>query len=329
MTFAGWLSIPIESTFRHNPNSEFNVAHAQGISNPITTPQSDVAAVPVWRDYLTLTKPEITFLVAISALAGFLLGSPGALDGWTLTWLLIGVTLSSAGAGALNHCIEAERDALMKRTMNRPIPSGRIPIAHARLYGFALICAGVGLVCPLTNPLTGVLAGATVALYLYVYTPLKRKTTYNTLIGTLPGALPALGGWTAATGSLGWGGFAIFGILAMWQLPHFYAIAWMYRKDYARGGHAMLTVNDPEGHKTAHQILWTTVLLVVLSVTPLMLGLTTWLYGAGALVLGVWFLYAAIGFFRERTAAVAKRVLKVSIGYVQVIVLLLILDRFV
>ncbi|MEM1094485.1 MAG: heme o synthase [Bacteroidota bacterium] len=305
------------------------MAHAQGISNPITTPQSSAAEVPLWRDYLTLTKPEITFLVAISALAGFLLGSPGPLDWWTLMWLLIGVVLSSAGAGALNHCIEASRDALMKRTMNRPIPSGRVPIGHARLYGFALICAGVGLICPLTNPITGTMAGATVALYLYVYTPLKRRTTYNTIIGTIPGALPALGGWAAATGSLGWGGLAIFGILTLWQLPHFYAIAWMYRKDYARGGHAMLTVNDPDGRKTAHQILWGTVLLVIVSLAPLWLGLTTWLYGVGAALLGVWFMHAAVEFFRERTSVVAKRVLKVSVGYVQVIVLLLILDRLV
>jgi heme o synthase len=283
----------------------------------------------VLRDYLELTKPEISFLVTVSAFAGFLLGSPGELAGWTLFFTLIGTGLTAAGVGALNHCLEWELDARMRRTAERPIPAGRIPLGHARIFGALLVMAGIGILCPLTNPLTGVLAALTVVLYLYVYTPLKRRTKYNTLIGTLPGALPALGGWTAATGNLGAGGWSIFLILALWQMPHFLALAWMYRKDYARGEFAMLTVLEPEGRSTAFQTLFFTVALVAVSVLPTVLGLTGWLYLTGALLLGVDFLVPSWSFFQSRSPQDARRVLMASIRYIPLLVALILADRFI
>lgn len=280
-----------------------------------------------WRDYWDLTKPEISFLVAISALAGFLFGSPDGIAGWTLFWALLGILLTSAGACTLNHVAEADLDATMKRTAGRAIPSGRIPLGRAKVFGYALAVVGVAILCPLTNPLTGILGILTGLLYLYVYTPMKRSTALNTWVGTVPGALPALGGFTAATGTLGWGGWTIFGILVAWQLPHFYALAWMYRKDYERGGFAMLTVGDETGERTAWHITGSTALLLVMSMTPLLAGVAGWVYGLGALLLGFGIMVRpALRFHRERTAPAAKKVLLATVMYVPLLVLLVVID---
>lgn len=281
------------------------------------------------RDYFTLTKPEITFLVAISALAGFLLGSPGGLDWFTLFVTIVGVVLSSAGAAVLNHATEAPLDAVMKRTSGRPIATGRIPVQQAKYVGYFLIAAGIGILCPLTNPLTAILAGIAAAAYVFVYTPLKRKTEWNTLVGTIPGALPALGGWTAATGNLHAGGWAIFLILAAWQMPHFLALAWMYRKDYARGGFVMTSVNDPTGIRTSGQAMFFTVLMVLVSILPFALGLAGAVYLAGAVFLGGWFLVYSFRFLKERTGTTARGVLKASIYYIPLLVALIAVDHLI
>ncbi len=281
------------------------------------------------RDYLELAKPEISFLVALSALAGFLLGSPGELDGWRLLVTLVGVALCAGGAGAPNHYLERHLDARMRRTQTRALPDGRVTPAAARTYGALLIAAGVALLCPLVNPLTAILALLTVALYLLVYTPLKRKTKYNTLVGTLPGALPALGGFAAATGHLGWGGWAVFAILLTWQMPHFLALAWMYRSDYARGGYRMLPVVEPEGESTTRQTVFFTALLLLASLTPALTPAAGWLYLLGVVPLGLWFLAAAVQFYHERTGKNARYVLKVSIWYIPLLVALLFVDWMV
>ncbi len=281
----------------------------------------------VFRDYLELTKPEITFLVALSSVAGYILAPAAYFDFLSFFFLIVGVSLTSAGASALNHWLEWEKDALMRRTMSRPLPAGRISPASARNFGAAFVALGVAILCPLTNPLTGVLALATALLYLFVYTPLKQLTTWNTLIGTLPGALPALGGWTAATGSIGWGGVAVFGILAAWQMPHFLSLAWMYRKDYERAGYEMLPVKEPDGRSTVRQTLAYTVALAAVSLAPTFLGLSSWLYAAGALILGAWFLHAAIAFYKSYEVQDARQVLRISIAYIPALVLLMILDR--
>ena len=293
---------------------------------PLPTPETDR---PALLDYWDLTKPEISFLVTISALAGFLLGSPEDVDGWLLGYTLVGTALSAGGGGVLNHFLERRHDALMRRTANRPLPSGRIAPTAALAFGTALTLAGVVMILFLVNLPTALLAAATVLLYLFVYTPLKRRTKYNTLIGTIPGALPALGGFAAATGTLGLGGWTLFAILALWQMPHFLSLAWMYRKDYARGGYAMLPVLEPDGNSTARQTLLFTILLGAASILPTVVGATGWVYLAGALVLGVWFLLPAYAFYRSRTTRDARRVLMASILYIPLLVVLIFADRWV
>lgn len=303
------------------------------LKSPITAVGTATESTGTWidllRDYFELTKPEITLLVTLSSVGGFVLAPTEFFDAFRFFFLLIGVTLTSAGASALNHWMERERDGTMRRTMSRPLPSGRISSPAARNFGSLLLAAGVALLCPLTNPLTGVLALAAALLYLFVYTPLKHRTKWNTLVGTLPGALPALGGWTAATGSIGWGGVAAFSILVAWQMPHFLSLAWMYRKDYERGGHLMLPNVDPSGRSTVHQTLFFSVLLTALSFWPAVLMLAGWLYTVAAVGLGAWIISSAFVFYRTYHVRDAKRVLKVSIYYIPALVLALILDRMI
>lgn len=298
---------------------------------PAAAVQTETLAVPgraLWRDYVALTKPEISFLVTLSALAGYFLGTGAELDLARLFATLVGVGLTSCGASVLNHYLERGHDAGMRRTMTRPIPSGRISAGRARLFGQLLVMAGVGLLCPLTNPLTGVLAALTVVLYLYVYTPLKRTTPWNTLVGTVPGALPALGGFTAATGETGPAGWIFFGILVTWQMPHFLSLAWMYRKDYERAGYQMLPVVEPDGASTVRQSLVYTLLLLVLSLALPLTGAAGPIYLVSALLLGAAFLVPALAFFRSRSVQDARRVLKASIYYIPLLVAAIVLDWF-
>ncbi|WP_456425066.1 heme o synthase [Rhodocaloribacter sp.] len=294
---------------------------------PAVGDAAGVSAAWPWRDYLTLTKPEISFLVAVSALAGFLFGSPDGLDGWKLLALLTGVVLTAAGSGALNHYYERDLDRRMRRTARRPLATGRITPVAARNFGMGLVALGLAILCPLTTPLTGVLATATVVLYLYVYTPLKRRTKHNTLVGTIPGALPVLGGFAAASGTLGAGGWALFAVLVCWQMPHFFALAWMYRKDYARAGYAMLPVVEPDGVSTVRQTLFFSVLMIAASLVPTALGVAGWLYFAGALALGLWFLRPVLRFYYFRTVQDARRVLMATILYIPLLVALIGLDK--
>lgn len=314
------------------------ITHAEPVTPPpATAPSAAAPPRPVapsasvtpatWRDFLTLTKPEISFLVALSTLAGFMLGSGPEIAGWTLFFAVVGTLLTSAGVGALNHCLEVEHDRTMKRTARRPLPDGRISVRTAYRFGVFLVAVGIGILCPLTNPLTATLAILTVVLYLYVYTPLKRVTTYNTLVGTIPGALPALGGWTAATGTLGAGGWALFAVLVCWQMPHFLSLAWMYRKDYDRGGYQMLTVTDPEGTNTVRQTLGFTILLLGASLLPTWLGLSSLGYAVVAGILGLWFLRSVVTFYQSRSVQDARRVLKASVLYIPALVIAITLDR--
>jgi len=300
-------------------------ATAVSASEPVSRPRSIGA---ILRDYLELAKPEISSVVTMSAFAGFLVGSPAGLEGWRLLWTMLGVALCAGGVGVLNHVLERRHDARMKRTAARPLPAGRLDADRARTVGIVMVCAAVGILCPLVNALTAVIAALTAVLYLFVYTPLKRVTKWNTLIGTVPGALPALGGYTAATGQLGTGGWAVFGVLACWQMPHFLALAWMYRHDYARGDYAMLPVVEPDGDSTAAQMVGFAALLVPVSLLPTLAGPMGWVYGAAALPLGLWFLGTTVVFYGERTGQKAKRVLKASVLYVPALVALLMVDWF-
>ena len=285
------------------------------------------AGAATWKDWLSLTKPEITFLVTISSLAGFILGSVGSVDGWTLLWAMIGIPLTSAGGCALNQYLESDLDADMKRTAQRPIPASRIQADHAKWDGLGVLAAGLGILCPLTNPLTGVMAAFTVALYLWVYTPMRRRSTWNTLVGTIPGALPVLGGWTAATGNLGIGGWILFGVLLAWQMPHFFSLAWMYRKDYGNSAFLMLPSSDKQGDRTARQMIGFTLVMIVFSVLPVVVGLSSWVYLAGALTLGIWFLLPVGRFWYTRSVKDARAVLKASVMYIPLLLAAIILDR--
>ncbi len=279
-------------------------------------------------DYWELTKPEISFLVLLATLAGFLLGSEamGHLDGWLLLHTLIGTAFTAAGSGVLNHAMEYRWDALMRRTANRPLPAGRIAVRQAYILGILLSILGVGYLYAMVNVLTALLAGSTILLYIFLYTPTKRVTTLNTLIGCIPGALPALGGWAAATGSLDPGGWALYAILFFWQMPHFLSLAWMYRKDYARAGFAMLPVVDETGTRTARQMVLYTILLVLTSLLPYFMGLTGTLYLTGALLLGIYFLVPVFRFYRHRTNQQARKILLASIVYIPALLAIIFVD---
>ena len=278
-------------------------------------------------DYWELTKPEITLLVVIAALGGFILGSPQALDVATLLLTLAGTAACSAGSGMLNHYIERNHDAQMRRTAQRPLPSGRRSPRAVLTCGILVIAAGLATL-GFVNLLTLLLAAGTVGLYLGAYTPLKRRSTLNTLVGTIPGALPALGGYTASTGALGPAGWALFAILALWQMPHFLALAWIYRKDYARAGYQMLPVIKPDPRSTTLRTLVYTATLVVASVMPTVIGATGWIYLVAALLTGAWFLTPVVYFYIRKTARSARQVVLTSILYVPLLIVGLALDHW-
>ncbi|MDX1622870.1 MAG: heme o synthase [Gemmatimonadota bacterium] len=279
------------------------------------------------RDWLTLTKPRITGLVLVTTGVGFTLGSGAGLDAVALLETLLGTALAAGGAGALNQVVERDVDALMARTRNRPIPDGRIPVFHGFVFGLALSLAGTAWLAARSSLLAGMLAAATIVLYVGAYTPLKRRTPANTLVGAVPGAIPPVIGWAAATGSVGPGAGVLFAILYLWQLPHFLAIAWMFREDYAAAGLSMLPVVDDDGVWTGRFAALYTVALIPVSMTLTPLGLTGGLYFFGALVLGVLFLGCGLALARRRKRRTARRLLLASVTYLPLLLTLLVVDR--
>jgi protoheme IX farnesyltransferase len=275
-----------------------------------------------WRDFVELTKPRIVAAGIVSALAGFLVANP-AVDITVLSAALLGIAGITAAAGVLNQVMERDVDALMVRTASRPLPCGRIGVATAASLGSALAVASLAILWFRTNLLTTELAAFAFASYLGVYTPLKRVTTLNTFIGAIPGALPAVLGWSAARGNLGAGAFALFAIVYLWQLPHFLAIAWLYREDYQRGGFVMLPLRDPAGAITARQMCFHAVALCAVSLLPLRFGLAGPVYLAGAVVLGVAFLWPSFQFLRAPREESARRVLRASLVYLPCLLSLL------
>jgi protoheme IX farnesyltransferase len=280
-------------------------------------------------DFLELTKPRITMLVVVTAAMGYVLAAPAHFDGMLLFHTLIGTALVCAGTSTLNQVWEVTRDARMQRTQRRPLPAGRLSVEAALLFGVLLSLAGLGALACRVNLLAALVAGFTLASYVFVYTPLKSRTWLCTIVGAVPGAMPPVIGWAAARGSLGAGAWALFALLFVWQLPHFYAIAWMYREDYARGGFPMLGVIDPDGRRTAVQIAGWSAALLPASLLPAGLGLAGALYATGALVLGGAFALLAAGMVRHCTAPRARRVFFASILYLPALGGLLVLDRMV
>ncbi|MBI5281430.1 MAG: protoheme IX farnesyltransferase [Candidatus Solibacter usitatus] len=278
------------------------------------------------KSYLELTKPRITWLILMSTGIGYFFGQQGPVDLLLLFHALVGTALIASGTATLNQWYEREADSRMSRTNQRPIPAGRVGAAQALLFGLVLLVAGELQLGLGVNALTAWLGLFTVASYLLLYTPMKQKTWWSTTVGAFPGAMPPLIGFTAARGHLTAEAWILFAIILLWQFPHFYAIAWMYRDDYAKAGIRMLPVVEPDGGSTSRQILAFALLLVPVSLAPAFFQMTGHWYLAAALILGGLFLKSAAKLSRERTALNARGVLKASVMYLPLIYLALVLD---
>jgi protoheme IX farnesyltransferase len=278
----------------------------------------------VWCD---LVKARLTGLALATTLAGFYAGARGPIDFGLMLHTVLGTALVAAGASALNQLLEREYDAKMRRTEDRPLPSGRLRPETVLAFGGLASILGLIHLGATVNGLTALLAAVTLVTYLAVYTPLKRVTPLNTLIGAIAGGLPPLMGWTAARGELGGAGWCLFGIQFCWQIPHFLAIAWLYRDDYARAGFAMLAVVDPTGRRTGCQTVGYTLALLGLSLAPFFGQLAGRAYLCGALVLGLGLLGCAAQFAGRPNCFQAKRLFIASILYLPLLLGLLVLDK--
>jgi heme o synthase len=279
--------------------------------------------------YVALTKPDVTFLVAMTTVAGFYLGSRGPLDWPLLLHTLGGTLLVAAGTAALNQYVEREMDSMMRRTAARPLPSGTLQPREVLIFGVTAIVIGAVWLLLAVNWLSALVAAATSILYLGVYTPLKTRTTLSTAVGAVPGALPPLIGWAASHGSLSLGGWVLFAILFFWQFPHFMAIAWMYREDYARAGIQMLPVVDKKGDATFRQIITTSAILVWVSALPSVLGMAGKYYFFGALLLGMILLQVGLWANRSRTNLRAKWLMHATVAHIPLLLAWLVLDRLI
>ncbi|MFN7987677.1 MAG: heme o synthase [Thermoanaerobaculia bacterium] len=281
-------------------------------------------------DLLELTKPRITVFVVLTAFLGFAAGTQGPLAGIDAVLLfhtLLGTALVASGTSAFNEIAEVDLDRRMARTATRPLPAGRLPLAEAIAFALLLSLLGVGELWYFANGVTAFLAALTLTSYVFVYTPMKTRSPVSTIVGAVPGALPPLGGYTAAAGAIGAPGLALFGILFLWQMPHFYAIGWRHREDYGAAGFRILSTVDPTGRSSARHALAFGLLLVPVSLLPTFLGTAGLAYGAGALLLTAWFAGTAIRFYRETTDAAAKSMFLASIAWLPAIVVLLLVDR--
>ncbi len=278
-------------------------------------------------DFLELTKPRITLLVTLTTAAGFALASLGPLDLGLLARTLVGTALVAAGSATFNMVIERRLDLLMRRTANRPLPAGRMEAGLAVGFGLALSIAGLALLALGVNLLTAAIGLATLIGYLALYTPLKRRSALATLVGAVPGAAPPLMGWTAAAGEFELGGWLLFALLFLWQLPHFLAIAWLYREDYRRAGMRLLTVADPDGRSAGRQALLYALALLPVSIMPSAVGMTGWPHLAGALLFGLLFAGTAAAFARAQSVASARRLLLASVFYLPAVLGVAVIDH--
>ncbi len=297
-------------------------ATAQLLVAPAAVAEKSGAAV-----YADLFKARLTLLVLLTTLVGFYVGSGGEVNYLLMLHTILGTALVASGASALNQVWEREHDAKMRRTADRPLPSGRMQAGKALKIGcgagvFGLVYLGV-----LVNPVAAAVAACSLLLYVFVYTPLKRVTWLNTMVGAFPGGLPPLIGWAAARGRIDAGGWVLFAIQALWQLPHFMAIAWLYRDEYARAGFRMLSVVDPDGRRTGRQAVLQTALLLPVSLLPFALKLAGPWYFWGAVVLGFCFFWLALQFARTLTLRCARQLFYFSLIYLPLLLTLLVLDK--
>jgi len=294
------------------------------------------AGAPHMRDYIELTKPRITWLILMSTGVGYFYGLPGA-PNWiqflkhipllSLLHTVLGTGLIASGTAALNQWYEREADRRMRRTQMRPLPAGKMTPGSALAFGALLSVLGFLELWLGVNLLAGLVGAFTLASYLFLYTPMKQRTWWSTTVGAIPGAMPPVIGYAAAAGTLTRESWVLFAILFLWQFPHFYSIAWMYREDYARAGIQMLPVVEPDCRSTARQIVLYGIALIPVSLVPGMLGMTGRIYLVGALLLGLWFLYSGVRVAVERSMLRARGVLIASVLYLPLIYGLMLLDR--
>jgi protoheme IX farnesyltransferase len=278
-------------------------------------------------DFLTLTKPRLNLLVLITTLGGMYLAAPDGVAPWLLLHSLVGTALVAGGAAALNQVWERQTDGLMRRTRTRPLPDGRLQAGEGTLFGVMLSVFGLAQLAAAVNLVAAAVAALTLLSYLLLYTPLKRRTWLSTLVGAFPGALPPVIGWTAATGRIDPAALALFGIVFFWQMPHFLAIAWLYREDYARAGLPLLPVIEPDGRSTGRQACVHAALLLGVSLTPVLFGIAGPVYAASALLLGAALFVLSVRFARERSNGAARQLFLASIVYLPLLWAILVADR--
>lgn len=278
--------------------------------------------------YVVLTKPDVSFLVVLTTLAGYALGSTGPLDWMRMAQTVIGTTLVAAGTSALNHYLERDTDARMRRTASRPLPAGAIAPAEAFCFGVGLVVIGALELLLATNWLAAALAVLTSLLYLGIYTPLKRHTTAATLIVGIPGALPPVIGWVAARESLGAGAYVLFAILFLWQVPHFHSISWVYREDYARAGIRMLPVVDRSGTATFGQIVFCAIALIPVSLLASVTGIAGVTYYFSAVVLGLLLVKVCLWASARKTNVRAKWLMHATVVHLPLLLGFMVFDKF-
>lgn len=288
---------------------------------------SDARRSSAVSDFIALTKPRLNFLVVLTSAAGYYLGSAGITDPWRMVNAVAGTALVAGGAAVLNQVYERDTDRLMRRTRTRPLPDQRITPRDASWFGGAISLVGLAMLWIWGNQLTAVLALATILIYLAVYTPLKRQSSISTLVGAIPGALPPLIGWAAAQNSLSIGGWTLFLILFLWQIPHFMAIAWMYREDYGAAGFPMLPVAEPDGRRTGRQAVLYAAALLPLSMLPALVGITGLAYYWFAFVLGAGLLGLSLRFSSQRSDRAARMLFFGSIIYLPLVLVAMVLDH--
>src|SRR4029078_67108 len=277
--------------------------------------------------YAELTKPRITFLIVLTSRAGCALASRGGIAYVSMLRALLGIGLLSSGIATLNQYAERDLDGLMRRTANRPLPSGKLAPSEALPFGAGITILAEIYLLVLVNPLSALLGLTVIAGYVFAYTPLKPRPTLSTLVGAFPGAVPPLIGWTAARGSVSLEGWILFAILFLWQFPHFLAIAWMYREDYGRAGILMLPVVQRDVKVTAQKIVFYTLMLLPVSLLPTVLGMSGQIYFIGAIVLGLLFLYSSLRAAFSKSREAARQLLLASVIYLPLLFILMVLDR--
>jgi len=301
--------------------SSFTSSAQEIIATP-ATPRRGIIGL-----YAELTKARLSALVLLTTAVGFVMGKPDSVEWPRLGWTVLGTALAAGCASALNQILEIRLDKRMHRTRRRPLPSGSMSVAHSFFAAMSMGVGGLSILAMQVNLSSAWLALATILIYVLIYTPLKVRSSLNTLVGAVCGAIPPMIGWTAATGSLDRGAWILGIILFVWQIPHFLALAWLYREDYARGGFAMLPVIDRHGHMTCRIILLTSLLLVPVGATVTLLNVAGYFYAIGSALLGLWIAGLSVRLHSSRSDAHARGVFLASITYLPILMCLMVLDR--